>query len=278
MVDYATLVEAADLALLVKHSSVVVADCRYFLDDTEAGRRAYEAGHIPTAVYVHLDEDLCGPPFTDHGRHPLPTEGEMNALFGRLGIAEDTQVVAYDDGGGVAAARLWWMLKFMGHEAAAVLNGGFAGWLTAGYPVESGFRTNEPTLYHGRPRPGMLVRMKDINEGQLLVDSRAAERYRGEIEPIDPVPGHIPGAVNYAHQLNVGDDGRFFSAPLLKERFLHLLGDVPPERAIFYCGSGVTACNNLLALAYSGLGTGRLYVGSWSEWCRDPRNPVEVGE
>ncbi len=271
---YTTLIEVEDLKLNLEKDSWVIVDCRFTLDDTGAGSRAYAEAHIPGAIYAHLDEDLCGPPLTDNGRHPLPSATAMTTLFGRMGIEATTQVVAYDDSNGAIASRIWWMLRYVGHEAAAVLDGGWSAWQEKGYPVRKGIETNEPAVFQGRVRPELLVRLDEVNTLPLLVDSRAPERYRGEIEPIDPVAGHIPGAVNFFYQNNWGSNGRYLSRDELKKQFTNLLDDTPPEETTFHCGSGVTACANLLALAHAGLGDGRLYVGSWSEWCRDPARPV----
>ena len=277
MIGYSTLIEVSQLVKLLISGDVVVVDCRFFFDDTKAARKDYEAGHIPTAVYAHLDDDMCGPPLTDNGRHPLPSRTAMAQLFGRLGINEDKQVVAYDNATGYAAARLRWMLRYMGHVRAAVLDGGLPAWLEAGNETVPGVEQNQAQQFLGQPDPAMLVEMSEVDEIELLVDSRAPERYRGEIEPIDPVAGHIPGATNVYFQDNFARDGRFISPSLLKSRFSQLIGDLPAAETTFYCGSGVTACNNLLAMAHAGLGMGRLYVGSWSEWCGDDERPIARG-
>jgi thiosulfate/3-mercaptopyruvate sulfurtransferase len=193
----------------------------------------------------------------------------MTQVFGRLGIGPETQVAIYDDTSGHYAARLWWMLRFMGHEAAALLDGGWPAWLAAGLPVETGAgRTPAERLFEGAPRPAMIAQMDEIPTAPLLVDARAPERYRGEVEPIDPVAGHIPGAVNRPYAANWTSAGRWRPQEELLAAFAGLLGDTPPEEAVFYCGSGVSACVNLIALARAGLPLGRLYVGSWSEWSR----------
>ncbi len=273
-----TLIEVPSLVTLIENSNPIVVDCRFDFEDREAARYAYERGHIPSAVYAHLEDDLCGPPITDHGRHPLPSAKALVYLFANLGISEGIQVVAYDDANGAAAARLWWMLRYMGHKQAAVLNGGFPAWKSAGHPVVPGIERNIGVKFSGQPNSKWVVMMENIDAQRLLIDSRIPERYRGEIEPIDPIPGHIPGAVNHPFLKNFGPDGRFLPPQTLREQLIRRLGDVPPEDATYYCGSGVTACNNLLAMTYSGLGDGRLYVGSYSEWCRYPNNPIAVGD
>jgi thiosulfate/3-mercaptopyruvate sulfurtransferase len=255
----------------------VIVDCRFDLADTGWGRRQYESSHLPGALYTHLDEDLSGPPVTDNGRHPLPTPAAIAALFGRLGIDERKQVVAYDASNGSYATRLWWMLHYMGHEAAAVLDGGWPCWQAAAWPVSDAPEQRAAAVFTGTPRSAWLVQMADIPGVPLLVDSRGPARYRGEIEPIDAKAGHIPGAVNYFYEENWGADGRYLPADQLQNKLQAILGDTPAHEAVFYCGSGVSACVNLLAMAQAGLGYGRLYVGSWSEWSRHPENPIATG-
>jgi thiosulfate/3-mercaptopyruvate sulfurtransferase len=271
------VIEVKTLADRLVDDEIIIVDCRFYLEDEDAGRKAYEDGHIPTAQYAHLNDDLSGPLTPGSGRHPLLDEASMKFLFGKLGISTGKQVVAYDDTNGVAASRLWWMLRYMGHDHVAVLNGGMPAWKSAGLPLVSGVEKKDPVIFFSHPRPELLVLMKDIESERLLIDSRMPERYRGEFEPIDPVAGHIPGAINYFYQNNYDQDGYLLPPYVIRSRFEELLGDIPPSEATFYCGSGVTACNNLLALAYAGLGDGKHYVGSWSEWCRNPFNPVETG-
>jgi thiosulfate/3-mercaptopyruvate sulfurtransferase len=264
---YTTLVDAATLQQYLDDARWVIVDCRFNLADTEAGRRAYQAAHIPGAIYAHLDEDLSNPPATDYGRHPLPAPEVLTARFSQMGIGPGVQVVAYDDANGMIAARLWWMLRYMGHEAVAVLDGGWSAWQSAGYAVRGGEERRETAVFQGQPRRDWLVVQDEVPSVPLLVDSRDGARYRGEVETIDPVAGHIPGAVNFYYQANWGENGRYLPPATLRAQFANLLGDVPPEQATFYCGSGVSACVNLLAMKQAGLGDGRLYVGSWSEWC-----------
>ncbi len=246
--------------------------------DTEFGRREYVAGHIPGAVYAHLDDDLSGPPVTDHGRHPLPTPQRLAQLFSRLGIDEMSQVVAYDDAGGMIAARLWWMLRYMGHDGVAVLDGGWPAWQAADLPTKSGIEKNEAAQFSGRPKPKWVVTLNEVGSQPLLIDSRGPERYRGEIEPLDPQPGHIPGAVNLPYAKQLAANGRFRPDAEMKAELTAVLGGQSGAAATFYCGSGVSACVNLLAMVHVGLGNGRLYVGSWSEWSGDPERPIAVGE
>lgn len=275
---YRTLIDAATLAQHLEDPDWVIVDCRFDLGDTAAGRRSYTQAHIPGAVYAHLDDDLSGPPVTDHGRHPLPTPAALTALFGRLGIDERKQVVAYDSLNGGIAARLWWMLRYMGHAATAVLDGGWAAWEAAGLPVRGGVEAHAPALFTGHPRREWLVTVDEVATRPLLIDSRDPQRYRGELEPIDPQPGHIPGAINHFFQDNWGAEGRYLPPEEIRARLTAVLGEITPEAATFYCGSGVTACANLLAMAHAGLGNGRLYAGSWSEWSSDPQRPIATGD
>ena len=269
-----TIISAAELSahLADADANWRIIDCRHDLSDTEAGRRAYQAGHIPGAVFAHLDEDLSGPiiPGTT-GRHPLPCVTAMEQQFGKWGIGTDTQVVVYDDKRGAIASRLWWMLRYLGHSAVAVLDGGLAAWLAQGgnlstaisKPTPTDFQTDVQTDW---VRDAAAVEESQSDTTQTIVDSRGAARYRGEVEPIDPVAGHIPGAISMPFAENWQEDGLLKSSEVLRERF----ADLPRAGQVtFYCGSGVTACHNLLAYAHAGLGNANLYPGSWSEWITD---------
>lgn len=272
---YHTLIEADDLAKHLYDEDWVIVDCRFSLADTAAGRAAYEQEHILGAVYAHLDDDLSGPPLTDSGRHPLPSPEALKELFGRLGISnQKTQVITYDDAGSMIASRLWWMLRYMDHEKVAVLNGGWRAWQAAGYPTARGTSVNKPTRFEGQPQREWLVTVEQVPELPLLIDSRDAPRYRGEMEPIDPQAGHIPGAINFPFKQVLDEQGKFLSPEQLQEKFKTLPQTAAPDEATFYCGSGVSACVNLLALQHAGLGNGRLYVGSWSEWSSDPTREI----
>ncbi len=247
--------------------------------DTAAGRAAYEQEHIPGAVYAHLDDDLSGPPLTDSGRHPLPSPDALKALFGRLGITnQKTQVVAYDDAGGMIASRLWWMLRYMGHHQVAVLNGGWQAWQAAEYLTADGTNVNQKATFEGQPQQEWLITVDQVPTLPLLIDSRDAPRYRGEMEPIDPQAGHIPGAVNFPFKQVLDEQGKFLSSEELQKKFKALPQTAAPDETTFYCGSGVSACVNLLALQHAGLGHGRLYVGSWSEWSSDPSREIATGD
>ena len=280
---YTTLVSVDQLRQRTDDSKWAIIDCRFSLDNAERGRRDYLKSHIPGAVYAHLNEDLCAPIIPGKtGRHPLPSVEESSRRLSTWGVGSGVQVVVYDDSGGSIAARLWWMLRWLGHDSVAMLDGGWPHWQRAGHPVREGVETRAPCLFEPRPRPELLISTEEVmsrlgDPDWRLVDSRAPERYRGEVEPIDPVAGHIPGAGNAPHPQVVGPDGLYLSPDTLRARFKEVMGDVPPRRTVFYCGSGVTGANNLLALAHAGLGDGRLYVGSWSEWITDPDRPVATG-
>lgn len=275
---YNTLIDIDTLKSRLNDSRFVIVDCRFDLADPQAGRAAYLSSHIPGAVYAHLDDDLSGPPITNKGRHPMPTQEAMTALFTRLGIGEDKQVVCYDASGASICARLWWMLRYMGHDAVAVLDGGWSAWVNAKFPVCGGEEHNASTRFHGQARVDRLAEVSEITDTPLLIDSRDPARYRGEVEPIDPVAGHIPGAINYFWKQNLDAQGQFRASEDLRQTFLAITGDVSPEAAVFYCGSGVTACHNVLAMVHAGLSQPRLYGGSWSEWCADPGRPVAKGD
>jgi len=276
---YQTLIDCEALSRRLGDPAWVVVDCRFDLADTGRGRKEYLESHIPGAVYAHLDQDLSGPPIIAGGRHPLPAAEALIAPFSHLGIDAGKQVVAYDDASGsLAAARLWWLLRYMGHEAVAVLDGGWSAWQDAGRPVRSDVETNSPAAFHGQPRNERVVLVHEVFKLPLLIDSRDPARYRGEVEPVDPVAGHIPGAINHFWKWNLDANGRFLNSGQLREKFLSIFKDTQAGDAVFYCGSGVTACHNLLAVAHAGLPLPRLYAGSWSEWCSGPTRPVATGE
>lgn len=264
-------------------SSVVLLDCGFDLFDVAAGERAYAAGHLPGALYAHLDRDLSGPKSprgpVEGGRHPLPTRVSWAQRLAQWGITPETTVVAYDDQGGCYAARAWWMLRWMGHRPVAVLDGGKGAWVAAGGALESQVRAVAPAGPYPVGEPGMsTVTAPELMQrlGRVsLVDARAGERYRGETEPLDMRAGHIPGAVNRFFKDNLQADGRFKPVEQLRAEWTPLLhGD---SEVVHQCGSGVTACHNLLALAHAGLGEGVLYPGSWSEWSADPARPCALG-
>ena len=275
---FETLISAAQLNASMGKPDLVTVDCRFDLLDKDAGRRAYREAHIPTAVYADLERDLSDMDREGAGRHPLPSPDDVQRVICRLGISSASQVVVYDDASGAIAARLWWMLRYMGHRAVAVLDGGWQQWLEAGYRTQTGENTNPAGHFDGVPNSDCLIACSQIPQVKRLIDSREPARYQGEKEPIDPVAGHIPGAVNYFWKNNLAGDGRFLPASAVREKLLEKYGETPPADVVFYCGSGVTACHNLLAAVHAGLETSRLYAGSWSEWCADPARPVATGE
>jgi thiosulfate/3-mercaptopyruvate sulfurtransferase len=280
---FTTLISTADLSAHIDDPDWVVVDCRFNLADVTEGQRDYEAGHIAGAVFADLDHDLSGPAEKGKtGRHPLPSAARAAEVFSRLGIDANTQVVAYDDKGGMTAGRLWWMLRWLGHDSVAVLDGGLSHWKSEGGPTTSGIESRAPRTFVPNEVPELMVDAESVDRlrtdpEHVVVDSRAADRYRGENETIDPVAGHIPGAASAPYMENLGADGRFLSPEQLRERFVHVLGDADAQHAVFYCGSGVTAAHNVLAVAHAGLGNARLYPGSWSEWITDAGRPIATG-
>ncbi len=272
-----TLIDAEALAASIGAPDLVVVDCRFDLMDIAAGRREYLQGHVPGALYADLDHDLSGPPLTDRGRHPLPSEARLRDTFSGFGIDSRSQVVAYDRRDGAVAARLWWLLRYMGHDAVAVLDGGLDAWEAAGGATEVGPVSHQPREFGGAARARWLVRADEVAAQALLVDARAAARYRGDHEPLDRVAGHVPGAINRCFLANLAEDGRFLAPQRLRQEWLAVIGSTGAQEVTHYCGSGVTACHNLLATAHAGLPPGRLYAGSWSDWCSDPEREVETG-
>jgi thiosulfate/3-mercaptopyruvate sulfurtransferase len=279
---FTTLLSTHDLGNHLAEPNWVVLDCRFYLADPQQGEREYLQTHIPGAVFVSLNRDLSSPAIAGKtGRHPLPTVETAAETFSRLGISEGIQVVGYDNAGGaIAAARLWWMLRWLGHMEVAVLNGGWGLWHKEGRLVRSGAELNPRRTFAPKPRPNLQVSAAQVaglahNPNFRLFDSRSAERYRGENETVDPVAGHIPGAISAPYADNLQSDGRFRPKDSLRKRFKELLGATPAENGVFYCGSGVTAAHNILAMTHAGLGEPRLYAGSWSEWITDPSRPVE---
>ena len=233
-------------------------------------------------MFASIDDDLSGAKTGQNGRHPLPEPSSLLLTLGRFGITAGTQVVVYDQDAGMYASRLWWLLRWLGHDAVALLDGGFATWIAEGRPVRSGIEVRPARVFSGQPRPGWIADAAEVKAGigrpdRRLVDARAPERYRGEVEPVDKVAGRIPGAVNHFYRWNTGDHGTFRPAPALRERLLETLGTVAPNNVVAYCGSGVTACQFLLACEHVGLHGPRLYPGSWSEWLSDSTRPIEKG-
>lgn len=283
--SYTTLISTTDLVAHLDDPDWAVFDCRFVLTEPERGRLDYQRSHIPGALYVHLDDDLSGPVIEGlTGRHPFPDPEVATEKFGTLGIGPETQVVAYDDAGGaLAAVRLWYMLRWLGHESVAVLDGGWSRWLAEGRPVRAGIETRPARTFVPHLHPEMVVTTEEVDRlrqdpSYRLFDVRAAERYRGMNETIDPVAGHIPGAISAPYMDNLTTEGHFRSPEELRQHYLGLLAGVPAERAVFYCGSGVTSIHSILAMLHAGLGKARLYAGSWSEWIADPARPVATEE
>ncbi len=281
--EFTTLIEVDELRARKGAAEWVVLDCRSDLINPEQGRQAFLDGHIPGARYIDLNRELSAPITADSGRHPLPDPAGFAALVGSWGIGNDTQTIVYDDANAGYAARAWWMLRWIGASRVAVLNGGITAWRAAGGPLHSGDgRTAQPQRFAPQVRAdGVLTTNQVIaalrSPEALLVDARAAARFAGAVEPIDPVAGHVPGARNFPFGDNVGPGGRLLEPAVLRQRWLEFLGGRRPEEIISMCGSGVTACHHLLTLEAAGLPGARLYAGSWSEWIRDPARPVARG-
>lgn len=278
-----TLVSTEELAAHLEDPNWVVIDCRFTLTEPEAGRAAYARSHIPGARYAHLDEDLSSPKTATSGRHPLPNPERLAAKLGEWGVGEKTQVVVYDDSFGSIAVRLWWLLRWLGHDAVALLDGGLPKWKKEGRPVTAQLPAIVPAVFAPRPSRDMWVDTQTVlgeldHKQTLILDARADMRFSGDIEPIDPVAGHIPGAVNLPFEDNLDMGGTFLPAAELRELYRGLLHGRDPGQVIHMCGSGVTTCHNLLAMEIAGLRGGKLYPGSWSEWITDPARPVATGE
>ena len=277
-----TLISAAELAAL-SPADVLIVDCRVDLADPDKGERDWRSGHIPGAVYAQLDRDLSdlSRQHLGLGRHPLPLEADFAAVLGRWGWSPGVQVVAYDAAGGaLAAARLWWLMRLIGERAVAVLDGGIGAWVAASLPLETSVPERMPTTVTIHYDPAQLIvehAAVAASPEQLLIDARAAARYRGDTEPLDRVGGHVPGARNRPFAENLAADGRFKSPDDLRQEFLAVLQTYAPSQVVHSCGSGVTACHNVLAMEVAGLSGSRLYAPSWSGWVSDPSRPVATG-
>ena len=277
---YTTLVATELLAAHLDDWAIV--DCRFDLQREDWGREEYRAGHIPGAIYASLNDDLSAARTGTNGRHPLPSVDALAATFGRLGIDRTTQVVVYDQDSGLFASRLWWSLRYLGHDAVALLDGGWAKWVREGRPTRRGDESRRPAAFAATPRPDLHVGIDEVvarlrDPRTILVDARGPDRFEGRSETIDPVAGHIPGATNHFYKSNLADDGTMLPPDALRENFARLLSGRAPDEAVMYCGSGVSACHNLLAMEHAGLRGTKLYPGSWSEWSSDPARPIETG-
>jgi thiosulfate/3-mercaptopyruvate sulfurtransferase len=278
-VKFTSILSTDLLFLHLKDPGWRVIDCRFDLSDISVGEKDYLIKHIPGAVYACLHDDLAGKPTQKSGRHPMPTQKAFLETCSRLGIDGNTQVVVYDQGAGQFASRLWFLLNYYGHSSVAVLDGGFSKWVSENKPTASGVQTNTLSCFLGRRRIKMIISTRELinridNPNYVLIDARSPERFTGQFEPIDPIGGHIPGAINRFYGLNLTENGVFRSQQALLSDFEKLLGKISSDHAILYCGSGVTACHHMVAIAYAGLPLPRLYAGSWSEWIKDPQNPV----
>lgn len=279
---YTTVVSTDMLAAHLDDAHWVIIDCRFTLTATEAGRAAYTQSHIPNARYANLDEQLSGKKTGKNGRHPLPNVDDFARELSAWGIADKAQVVVYDDSFGAIAVRLWWMLRWMGHDAVALLDGGWPKWLREKRPVSAALPHITPTVFVPRVQEHMLVGVNEVlnaaqDTQQIILDARAEMRFIGEQEPLDPVAGHIPGAVNLPFDDNLAMDGTLLPAEELRALYAEVLDGKAPQQIIHMCGSGVTTCHNILAMEIAGLPGAKLYAGSWSEWVADPNRPVAKG-
>lgn len=279
---FTSIVSAAVLQLHLDDPTWIVMDCRFSLDNSEAGVLAYKQGHITNARYAHLNEDLSSKSSQFTGRHPLPDFTLLAKKLGTWGITNNHQIIAYDDAGGAFAGRFWWLLRCMGHNHVALLNGGIQHWQKQGFPLATSLPVIQSTSYRPHLQTAYWLNAAQVQcclakKSICLIDARTPERYRGEHEPIDRVPGHIPSALNRPFQLNLDKDGLFLSADHIASQFKLIIGNAPPGQVVHYCGSGVTACHNILAMEYAGLAGSRLYAGSWSDWIRDKNRAVAVG-
>lgn len=277
--EYTTLISVADLAKHLDDPGVVVFDCRHELTNPDFGPKAYAESHVPGARFANVDKNLSGPLTGKNGRHPLPDPDVFMDWLGRMGVSNSSQVVGYDHAGGAYGARLWWLLRWLGHPRVAVLDGGWQAWNAAGQPVTQEVPTPKPARFSGKPDNSSVdaqyVSQRLNSADMVLIDARANDRYHGQNETIDPVAGHIPGALNRFFKDNLDSQGRFKSPGELQAAFKSMIGDTPAGKIIHQCGSGITACHNLLAMEVAGLKGARLYSGSWSEWIADPSRPIE---
>ncbi len=275
---FGNLIAVRDLAAIIDAPNTIVVDCRFDLANPAAGREQYQSGHLPGALYVHLDEQLSSPITPTTGRHPLPVAATLASQFGEWGIAADSQIVAYDNSGGAFASRFWWLARWLGHDRVAVLDGGITAWQAAGHALTTDLPNASPTTFVAHIDDSLWVTSESVAErldAIQLIDAREAERFRGEVEPIDPVAGHIPSAINLPFKANLDNSGYFLAKEKLSERFAPLLESSTELPIVAMCGSGVTACHNLLAMHVAGIDNAKLYAGSWSEWIRDRRRAVE---
>ncbi len=280
MATFTSVLAPAIALAYLEHPEWVFIDCRFVLNESEAGVLAYQRGHLPQAFYLHLNKDLSATPSAQTGRHPLPNSIALAKKLASFGINSATQVVVYDDQQGTIAGRLWWLLRALGHARVAVLDGGLSYWQQLGYPVTTHLPKQKPAQFQAYLNASwMTISARQVENLSaqnkiLLLDARSAERYQGLHEPIDPIAGHLPKALNRPVQMNLTAEGIFHTADQLRAQFLALSTPFSPAQVVHYCGSGVTACHNILAMEYAGLAQSRLYVGSWSEWIQDQNRMI----
>jgi len=280
---FTTVVSAEQLAQHLDNPDWIVIDCRFTLSNAETGGLAYQQGHIPGARYVHLDNDMSSPVTATSGRHPLPDVKILSEKLSSWGVDSGKQVVVYDDSFGSMAVKMWWLLRWLGHDNVALLDGGLPKWMKQKLPVSTELPKIVPAKFIPQLRAEMVADAAEVEQARqescrLVIDARPEQRFAGEREPLDKVAGHIPGAINWVFEENLDFDGTYLPADELREAYLKLLHGVNPEQVIHSCGSGVTACHNMLAMEIAGLPSGKLYAGSWSEWITDPSRPVATGE
>lgn len=279
--SFSNVISCEDLAAHLHDPDWRIFDCRHQLSDVAYGEKVYAEGHLPGAFFLHLDRDLSSPMTGHNGRHPLPDISLLAGKLGLAGVTRKTQVIVYDDAGGMIAGRLWWLLRWLGHDKVALLDGGINQWLKEERPVTTETTRSASAVFSVDRRDWVISAdrvLPNIDKGEFcLVDARAPDRFRGENETLDPVGGHIPGARNRFFRDNLAADGRFKPAAELRNEWQEILAGVPSESSVMYCGSGISACHNLLALSLAGLDGARLYAGSWSEWCSDPGRPLQTG-
>ena len=280
--QFNTIVSTAQLAQQLDNPDWVILDCRFSLGNTEAGGLAYRAAHIPGANYVHLDHDMSSPITPNSGRHPLPDIAILADKLSRWGVDGSKQVVVYDDSFGSMAVRMWWLLRWLGHDRVALLDGGWPKWMKEKQATSTDLPKPGNNKFIPKLRNDLLADAAEVesarqSDSRILIDARTEQRFSGEHETLDKVGGHIPGAINWVFEENLDFDGTYLPAEELRAAYVALLHDVPPENVIHTCGSGVTACHNMLAMEIAGLNGGKLYAGSWSEWITDPKRPVATG-
>ena len=278
--DYNTIISAQELKAIIDNDNVRVFDCRFSLKDPRGGLKNYQAGHLPMAQFADMDTQLSSAMTETSGRHPLPEPEVFLTQLKQWGINNDTQVIAYDDISGAFAARLWWMMRWMGHEKVAVLNGGMQKWTEQGYDMSQQDYQYSPGNFSGNANMGWLVDIEvvrsELNANNItLIDARAADRFSGKDKKTDPVPGHVPGAQNLPFGGNLTKEGLFETPDIISQRFTNIIQDQPLTKVVNMCGSGVTACHNLLAQAVAGMPPTKIFIGSWSQWIRDPSRPVD---